>query len=210
MTRKRFSACWGSLHSVPVRAKPRSTGPRAPPIPIERCLWHRAARLRSTPVRAKQTSTGRLAPVPDALTAVPAKENAGVNHHPGFKKHLLVLAASTLFVVLVYTLFPVCAQRGTAPDRADCFADHLIIQRGSFTIALIVDCTICTDSELACSLYCVNIGTKEQNSQPYFAFCRSIICFTFSLLYRRLAFSIPSVVITNMVCSGTSSGRAYL
>ena len=43
VTRKRFSACWGSLHSVPVRAKPRSTGPRAPPIPIERCLRHRAA-----------------------------------------------------------------------------------------------------------------------------------------------------------------------
>lgn len=43
MTRKRFSACWGSLHSVPVRAKPWSTGPRAPPIPIERCLRHRAA-----------------------------------------------------------------------------------------------------------------------------------------------------------------------
>ena len=66
------------------------------------------------------------ASVPDALTAVPAKKNAGVNHHPGFKKHLLVLAASTLFVVLVYTLFPVCTQRGTAPDKADCFADHLI------------------------------------------------------------------------------------
>ena len=43
VTRKRFSACWGSLHSVPVGAKPRSTGPRAPPIPIERCLRHRAA-----------------------------------------------------------------------------------------------------------------------------------------------------------------------
>ena len=43
MSRKRFSACWGSLHSVPVRAKPRSTGPRAPPIPIKRCLRHRAA-----------------------------------------------------------------------------------------------------------------------------------------------------------------------
>ena len=43
VTRKRFSACWGSLHSVPVRAKPRSTGPRAPPIPLERCLRHRAA-----------------------------------------------------------------------------------------------------------------------------------------------------------------------
>ena len=51
---------------------------------------------------------------------------------------------------------------------------------------------------------------RNKNSQPYFAFCRSIICFTFSLSYRRLAFSIPSVVITNMVCSGTSSGRAYL
>ena len=148
MTRKRFSACWESLHSVPVRAKPRFTEPRAPPIPIKRCLRHRATHLRSTPVRAKQTSTGRLAPVPDALTAVPAKENAGVNHHPGFKKHLLVLAASTLFVVLVYTLFPVCTQRGTAPDRADCFADHLIIQRSSFAVALIVDCTICADSEL--------------------------------------------------------------
>ena len=91
VTRKRFSACWGSLHSVPVRAKPRSTGPRAPPIPIERCLWHRAARLRSTPVRAKQTSTGRLAPVPDALTAVPAKEKTGMNHHPGFKNIYLCL-----------------------------------------------------------------------------------------------------------------------
>jgi len=88
------------------------------------------------------------ASVSDALTAVSAKENAGVNHHPGFKKHLLVLAASTLFVVLVYTLFPVCTQRGTAPDRADCFADHLIIQRSSFAVALIVDCTICADSEL--------------------------------------------------------------
>ena len=120
MTRKRFSACWGSLHSVPVRAK--------------------------------QTSTGRLAPVPDALTAVPAIEKTGVNHHPGFKKHLLVLAASTLFVILVYTLFPVCAQRGTAPDRANCFADHLIIQRSSFAVTLIVDCTICTDSELTCRL----------------------------------------------------------
>ena len=43
VTRKRFSACWGSLHSVPVRAKPWSTGPRAPPIPIKRCLRHRAA-----------------------------------------------------------------------------------------------------------------------------------------------------------------------
>lgn len=45
VTRKRFSACWGSLHSVLVRAKPRSTG--------------------------------RLAPVPNALTAVPAKEKPG-------------------------------------------------------------------------------------------------------------------------------------
>ena len=79
-------------------------------------------------------------------------QKTGVNHHPGFKKHLLVLAASTLFVVLVYTLFPVYAQRGTAPDRADCFADHLIIQRSSFTVAPIVDCTICADSELACGL----------------------------------------------------------
>ena len=43
VSRKRFSACWGSLHSVPVRAKPWSTGPRAPPIPIKRCLRHRAA-----------------------------------------------------------------------------------------------------------------------------------------------------------------------
>ena len=43
VTRKRFSACWGSLHSVPVRAKPRFTEPRAPPIPIERCLRHRSA-----------------------------------------------------------------------------------------------------------------------------------------------------------------------
>lgn len=60
VTRKRFSACWGSLHSVPVRVKPRFTEPRAPPIPIERCLRHRATHLRSTPVRAKQTSTGRL------------------------------------------------------------------------------------------------------------------------------------------------------
>ena len=85
-------------------------------------------------------SASSCASVPDALTAVPAKEKARVNHHPGFKKHLLVLAASTLFVVLVYTLFPVCTQRGTAPDRADCFADHLIIQRSSFTVALIVDC----------------------------------------------------------------------
>ena len=125
VSRKRFSACWGSLHSVPVRAK--------------------------------QTSTGRPAPVPDALTAVFAIENAGVNHHPGFKKHLLALAASTLFVVLVYTLFPVCAQRGTAPDRANCFADHLIIQRSSFAVTLIVDCTICADSELTSGLYCVNM-----------------------------------------------------
>ena len=31
----------------------------------------------STPIRAKQTSIGRLAPVPDALTAVPAKEKNG-------------------------------------------------------------------------------------------------------------------------------------
>ena len=113
--------------------------------------------LHSVPVRAKQTSTGRPAPVPDALTAVSAIENAGVNHHPGFKKHLLVLAASTLFVILVYTLFPVCTQRGTAPDRADCFADHLIIQRSSFAVTLIVDCTICADSEPTCGLYCVNM-----------------------------------------------------
>ena len=139
VTRKRFSACWGNS-----------------PIPLERCL-----RLRSTPVRAKQTSTGRLAPVPDALTAVPAKEKTGVNHHPGFKKQLLVFASSALFVVLVYTLFPVCTQRGTAPDRADCFADHLIIQQGSFTVTLIVDCTIRTNSELACGLYCVNVSTEE-------------------------------------------------
>ena len=38
-----FSACCGSLHSVPLRAKPRFTGPRAPPIPLELCLRHRAA-----------------------------------------------------------------------------------------------------------------------------------------------------------------------
>ena len=95
-------------------------------------------------------------------------QKTGVNHHPGFKKHLLVLAASTLFVVLVYTLFPVCAQRGTAPDRADCFADHLIIQRSSFAITLIVDCTICADSELTCGLYCVNIGTEEQKLPTVF------------------------------------------
>ena len=93
-----------------------------------------------------------------------------MNHHPGFKKHLLVLAASTLFVVLIYTLFPVCAQRDTAPDRADCFADHIIIQRGSFTVAPIVDCTICTDSELTCGLYCVNISTKEQKLPSVFRF----------------------------------------
>ena len=148
MTRKRFSACWGSLHSVPVRAKPRFTEPRAPPIPIKRCLRHRAA---ASPFH----STGRLlcarfgcfngsscqnfgkhasqvflivaafAKVSSKLELwLIARAKAGVNHHPGFKKHLLVLAASTLFVVLVYTLFPVCAQRGTAPDRADCFADH--------------------------------------------------------------------------------------
>ena len=43
VTQKRFSACWGSLHSVPVRAKPRFTEPRAPPISIKRCLRHRAA-----------------------------------------------------------------------------------------------------------------------------------------------------------------------
>ncbi len=97
-------------------------------------------------------------------------QKTGVNHHPGFKKHLLVLAVSTLFVVLVYTLFPVCAQRGTAPDRADCFADHFIIQRSSFAVALIVDCTICTDSELACGLYCVNIGTEEQKLPTVFRF----------------------------------------
>ena len=113
------------------------------------------------------------ASVPDALTAVPAKENAGVNHHPGFKKHLLVLAASTLFVVLVYTLFPVCAQRGTAPDRANCFADHLIIQRSSFAVTLIVDCTICADSELTRGLYCVN--TVETSASPFAFFCCSII-----------------------------------
>ena len=82
VTRKRFSACWGNS-----------------PIPIERCLRHRAAH----PFRMLQR---QFLP----------KKKAGVNHHPGFKKHLLVLAASTLFVVLVYTLFPVCAQRGTAPD----------------------------------------------------------------------------------------------
>ena len=115
-------------------------------------------------------SASSCASVPDALTAVPAKENAGVNHHPGFKKHLLALAASTLFVVLVYTLFPVCAQRGTAPDRANCFADHLIIQRSSFAVTLIVDCTICADSELTCGLYCVNISTKEQKLPTVFCF----------------------------------------
>ena len=56
------------------------------------------------PHRTLPAASG-CASVPDALTAVPAKGKAGVNHHPGFKKHLLVLAASTLFVVLVYTLF---------------------------------------------------------------------------------------------------------
>ncbi len=106
-------------------------------IPLERCLWHRAAASPFHSGPRKADVHRRLAPVPVALTAVPAKE-----------KHLLVFATSALFVVFVYTLFPVCTQRGTAPDRADCFADHLIIQHGSFTVTLIVHCTICTDSEL--------------------------------------------------------------
>ena len=50
------------------------------------------------------------------------------------------------------------------------FADHLIIQRGSFTVTLIVHCTTCTASELACRLYCVNVSTEEQKLPTVFFF----------------------------------------
>ena len=148
VTRKRFSACWGNS-----------------PIPIEPCLRHRAAAspFHSAPRKADvhRMSCARSG----CFNGRSCQRKNRSESPPGLKKHLLVLTASAFFVVLVYTLFPVCTQRGTVPDRADCFADHLIIQRSSFTVALIVDCAICTDSEMACV-----------------AFCRSIICFTFSLL----------------------------
>ena len=100
VTRKRFSACWGNS-----------------PIPIKRCLRHRAA---ASPFH----SGPRKADVHRTSCARSGCFNGSSCQR---KKHLLVFATSALFVVFVYTLFPVCTQRGTAPDRADCFADHLII-----------------------------------------------------------------------------------
>ena len=85
-------------------------------------------------------SASSCASVPDALTAIPAKENAGVNHHPGFKKHLLVLAASTLFVVLVYTLFPVCAQRGTVPFATLGFFERIFLAISHVSWSMMASC----------------------------------------------------------------------
>lgn len=51
---------------------------------------------------------------------------------------------------------------------------------------------------------------RNKNSQPYFFFWRLIIARTSSAVKRRLAFSMPSVVMMNSVCSGTSSERADL
>ena len=111
VTRKRFSACCGNS-----------------PIPLEHCLRHRAAASpfhsgpRKTDVhRTSCARSGRF-------NGSSCQRKRRSESSPRLQKHLLVLAASTLFIVLVYTLFPVCAQRGTAPDRADCFADHFIIR----------------------------------------------------------------------------------
>lgn len=49
-----------------------------------------------------------------------------------------------------------------------------------------------------------------KSKKAHFTKRRSIIFFTSSLPYRWLEFSMPSVVMTNIVCAGTSSGRAYL
>ena len=119
-------------------------------------------------------------------------------------------AAPTGFIVLLNFLLPVGRKRCAAPYRAYCLTQHLVIELCSLAVAVVVYSAVLADPEVPCRFNCVNVCAEKKELQPYFSFCRSIIFLTFLLSYLWLAFSIPSVVITNSVCSGTSSARAYL
>lgn len=151
---------------------------------------------------------------------VPAKENAGVNHHPGFKKHLPVFAASTLFIALVYTLFPVCAQRGTAPDRANSLSlcsDQTLVKSKRFSTNLIClpvkdndvdhhlifhqECTDGIDCNLQCLVFkiAVNAGGSKLPT-----------CFVSKNISLSITTIIIAAIATKTVCIHFVSGVMFI
>ena len=77
-------------------------------------------------------------------------------------------------------------------------------------ISMIVDGTVGTNTEVPCGFDRVYICSDEKELPAILFLFVLDHPFTSSLEYLRLAFSKPSVMMTNIVCSGTSSARAYL
>lgn len=69
---------------------------------------------------------------------------------------------SALLYILVYPLLPVGAERFTGTDGAHSFADDLVVQGSTFLVALVVYCTVSTDSEAFGLGSGINIGAQEE------------------------------------------------
>ena len=147
MTRKRFSACWGSLHSVPVRAKPRFTEPHAPPIPIKRCLRHRAAAspFHSGPRKADvhRTSCARSG----CFNGSSFQRENRSESSPRLQKTFTCVYGFYAFLVLIYMLFRIMSNSVSFQFQSTVVSTCGFIAQNTIFIIITINSTTSIDTQ---------------------------------------------------------------
>lgn len=84
-------------------------------------------------------------------------------------------------VVLIDAFLPIASKRLAAPHGADGLAEHLIVERGTFAVAVVVHGAVGVDAKVTGRRHRVDVRAEEQEFPAVAALLPLIICLTWSL-----------------------------